>query len=368
MRILVALSGGIDSSTVAHLLKQEGHDLVGVRFTLWSDPLAPAFAQVLPSKCCNAQTAMRAKATAETLGIPYHIVDLEQEFHDSVVQPFLNGYAEGRTPNPCIGCNRSIKFGKLLELADELGCERIATGHYARVAREELSDGTQRHLLLEAVDATKDQSYYLYGLTQQQLARALFPLGAMRKQDVFVLAQSFGVPYDDVSYQESMDLCFFPEKTPEAFLKRHLTNAIRPGSIVRRDGTVVGMHDGLPLYTVGQRRGLGIGGLKIPLEVVEKRTATNELVVEPKESERTSSVALSDVRWVSWKPEEGETTPFECRVRSLSPRLRGTLRLERGSAIFSFEQPIAPIAPGQSLVLYRGEEIVGGGVMEVVSW
>ncbi len=364
MKILVALSGGIDSSTVAHLLKQEGHELVGVRFTLWSDPLAPALAQVLPSKCCNAQTAMRAKATADALDVPYKIVDLEQEFFENVVDPFLKGYAEGRTPNPCIGCNRTIKFGKLLELADELGCERIATGHYARVAKEELSDGTSRHLLLEAVDATKDQSYYLYGLTQAQLSRVLFPLGGMRKQDVFALAQSFGVPYDDVSYTESMDLCFFPEKTPDAFLKRHLESAMRPGNIVRRDGTVVGTHNGMPLYTVGQRRGLGIGGLKIPLEIVEKRPASNEIVVEPKESERIAAIELSDVRFVSWKPEEGEETPFECRVRSLSARIRGSLRVTGSTGRFSFETPVSPLAPGQSLVLYRGEEIVGGGVME----
>lgn len=364
MKILVALSGGIDSSTVAHLLKKEGHELVGVRFTLWSDPLAPAMAQVLPSKCCNAQTAMRAKATADALGIPYHIVDLEKEFYEHVVDPFLKGFAEGRTPNPCIGCNRSIKFGKLLELADELGCERIATGHYARVAKEELSDGTSRNLLLEAVDAGKDQSYYMYGLTQEQLSRVIFPLGAMRKQDVFALAQSFGVPYDDVSYQESMDLCFFPEKTPEQFLKRHLEGAMKPGNIVRRDGTVMGTHQGLPLYTVGQRRGLGVGGLSIPLEVVEKRTATNELIVADKEQERVAAIELSDVRWVSWAPAQGEETPFECRVRSLSQRLRGTVTVNGNTARFSFETPISPLAPGQSLVLYRGEEVVGGGVME----
>jgi tRNA-specific 2-thiouridylase len=364
VKILVALSGGIDSSTVAHLLQKEGHELVGVRFTLWSDPLAPALAQILPSKCCNAQTAMRAKATSDALGIPYRIVDLEREFFANVVDPFLEGYAGGRTPNPCIGCNRAIKFGKLLELADELGCERIATGHYARVATETLPDGTSRHLLLEAVDRTKDQSYYLYGLTQAQLARVMFPLGGMRKQDVFALARSFGVPYDDASYTESMDLCFFPEKTPEEFLKRHLANAMTPGAIVRRDGTVVGTHEGLPLYTVGQRRGLGVGGLKIPLEVVEKRPGTNELVVADKETELVSAIGLSDVRWVSWKPGEGEATAFECRVRSLSPRLRGTLRASGPEGVFSFETPIAPLAPGQSLVLYRGEEIVGGGVME----
>lgn len=364
MRILVALSGGIDSSTMAHLLAREGHELVGVRFTLWSDPLAPPMATILPNKCCNTQTAARAKATAEALGIPYSVVDLEREFYENVVNPFLKGYAEGRTPNPCIGCNRAIKFGKLIDIADSLGCDKIATGHYARVAKEELPDGSSRSLLLEAVDSSKDQSYYLYGLDQQQLSRVIFPLGSMQKSDVFALATGFGVPYDDVSYRESMDLCFFPEKSPEEFLKRHLARAISPGSIVRRDGTVVGSHDGLPLYTVGQRRGLGIGGLKIPLEVVEKRPETNELVVEPKQTERIASIALSDVRWVSWKPKEGEETPFDCRVRSLSPRLHGTVNARGTSAVFTFSEPVSPLAPGQSLVFYRGEEVVGGGVME----
>ncbi len=232
------------------------------------------------------------------------------------------------------------------------------------MAREELADGTGRHLLLEAIDSSKDQSYYLYGLDQRQLSRVLFPLGGMRKSDVFALAQSFGVPYDDTSYRESMDLCFFPEKSPEEFLKRHLTEAITPGNIVRRDGRVVGAHEGLPLYTVGQRRGLGIGGLKIPLEVVEKRVESNEIVVEPKETERVSAIELSDLRWVSWKPADGATEQFECRVRSLSERLTGSVRIDGNLARFTFDTPISPLAPGQSLVLYRGEEVVGGGVME----
>jgi tRNA-uridine 2-sulfurtransferase len=363
MRILVALSGGIDSSVVAHLLHEQGHELVGVRFTLWGDPLAPAMAQVLPSKCCNAQTASRAKQVAKTLGIPYHIVDLEKEFKENVVDKFLEGYAKGLTPNPCINCNRTIKFGKLLELMKEFGCERLATGHYARIAKEQLADGTEKHLLLEAVDNKKDQSYYLYGLSQEQLAQTLFPLGGMMKRDVYALAKRYGVPHDEY-YKESQDLCFFPEKTPQEFLKRHLKDVLEPGKIVRRDGVVVGSHNGLPLYTIGQKRGLGVGGLKVRLEVVAKDSASNSLIVSASGHEKIDAVELTDVRWVSWQPSKEEPMTFEFRLRSLTPRRRGTLTYEQGKVIFRFEQPESPISPGQSLVLYKGEEVVGGGVMQ----
>lgn len=362
MRILVALSGGIDSSVVAHLLREQGHDLVGVRFTLWSDPLAPAIAQILPSKCCNAQTAMRAAAVAKKLAIPYHIVDLEADFKREVVDPFLEGYRAGRTPNPCIRCNRTIKFGKLFDVMKELGCERMATGHYARTARETTPDGSERTLLLEATAAAKDQSYYLYGLSQEQLRHALFPLGAMRKEEVFALAKHYGVPHDE-HYRESMDLCFFPEKTPQAFLRRHLKDALQPGKIVRRDGTVVGTHKGLPLYTIGQRHGLGIGGLKIPLEVVAKDAAANTLVVADRGTESVTEILVEDLRWVSWQPGPSDEAPFECRTRSLTVRQKGRLKQEGGHGLFRFDMPQPPPAPGQALVLYRGEEVVGGGTI-----
>lgn len=360
VKILVALSGGIDSAVVAHMLKEQGHDLVAVRFTLWSDPLAPALAQVLPSKCCNAQTASRAAAVAKELGIPYHVIDLEEDFKREVVDPYLEAHRRGETPNPCIRCNRTMKFGRLLDIMREYGCERIATGHYARVARERLPDGSERLLLLQATDAAKDQSYYLYGLTQEQLAVAVFPLGSMRKEEVFTLAAHYGVPHDEY-YRESQDLCFFPERTPREFLRRHLAADLRPGAIVRRDGTVVGQHVGLPLYTVGQRRGLGIGGLKIPLEVVAKDPAANRLVVADRDSETVTEIALDELHWISWQPAEDADIPFSARLRSLSAPVSGRLRRRGSVGSFRFDAPQGPQATGQHLVLYRGDEVIGGG-------
>lgn len=356
------MSGGIDSSVVAHLLKEQGHEVIGVRFNLWVDPLAPILAQLLPTKCCTTQNISRASTVAKKLEIPLHIVNLENEFKEKVVDPFLESHKRGLTPNPCIGCNRTIKFGKLLTIARELGCEKLATGHYARTATERLSDGSERYLLLEAADKRKDQSYYLYGLTQEQLRSVHFPLGTMTKPEVYALATHFSIPYSD-AYRESQDLCFFPEKTPAEFLKRHLRDSISPGAIVRRDGTVVGTHEGLPLYTLGQRRGLGVGGLKVPLEVVEKDVSGNRLIVADRGSEERTKARLSDLRFVSWKPTEDIPLPFECRTRSLSTRKPGQLIVREDTAVFRFDVPQSPVAAGQSLVLYRGEEVVGGGVM-----
>lgn len=362
MKILVALSGGIDSSVVAHMLAEQGHELVGVRFTLWNDPLAPSIAQILPTKCCNAQTAMRAKNVANTLEIPYHIVDLEKEFKEEVVDPFLEGYRNGLTPNPCIRCNRTIKFGKLLNFAKEYGCEKMATGHYARIAEEQTANGHTRMILLEATDAAKDQSYYLYGLTQEQLRNTAFPLGNLQKSEVYALAKHYNIPHDE-EYRESQDLCFFPEKHPEEFLKRYLADNLQHGNIVRRDGTIVGTHRGIPLYTIGQRRGLGIGGLKIPLEVVEKRPEDNTLIVAERGSELVKDIELSDIRFVSWQPKKNQEIPFDCRIRSLSQRMKGMLRYSGDTGVFTLDSTHSRVAPGQSLVFYRGEEVVGGGVI-----
>jgi tRNA-specific 2-thiouridylase len=362
MKILVAMSGGIDSSVVAHKLKEEGHEIIGVRFTLWTDPLAPPLAQILPSKCCNAQTVTRANQVAKDLDIPLQILDLEKEFKRDVVDPFLKGYREGNTPNPCIGCNRSVKFGRLLELAEELGCDKLATGHYARIAEEKKSDGSTRYLLLEAQDRTKDQSYYLYGLNQDQLSNVLFPLGMLHKSEVFELAKKYAVPYNDVSYRESQDLCFFPEKEPEQFLKRYIKDS-QPGDIKLEDGTVVGTHKGIPFYTIGQRKGLGIGGLKIPLHVVKKECESNTIYVAPDGEDLKKDLCASDLRWISWVPPKNEPQYFEARIHSLGARREGTMEHDGKSLYFRFNKGLRGIASGQSIVLYKGEEIVGGGVI-----
>ncbi|MBI3335944.1 tRNA 2-thiouridine(34) synthase MnmA [Candidatus Peregrinibacteria bacterium] len=375
MRILIAMSGGIDSSVVAHLLKEQGHDIIGVRFTLWTDPLAPPLAEILPSKCCNAQNISRADRVAKRLGIPLHILDLEEEFKREVVDPFLNGHRKGVNPNPCIGCNRTIKFGRLLEFADELGCEKLATGHYAQILPSPSGGGLEPVLsltkerggkkfhLLEALDTSKDQSYFLYGLTQKQLSRVLFPLGNLLKSEVYALADYFGIPYEHASYRESQDLCFFPEKTPRAFLKRHLSNALKPGPIVcKSDGKKIGTHQGVLLYAIGQRR-LGVGGQRIPLEVVQKNYSSNKLIVDIKGKTQIKELKINSIRWVGSPLPSKLCHPLKARTHSMGQKYEGKLEYRNDKGIFTFASLIPPQSPGQHLVLYRGEEIVGGGVI-----
>ena len=357
MKILVAMSGGVDSSVVAHLLKAEGHEVIGVQFHLWTDPLAPALAEILPSKCCNAQTVARAKKVAADLGIELQRLDLSEEFKKEVVDPFLEGYRKGLTPNPCIGCNRTIKFGRLLRLAEELGCEKLATGHYARIAFEE---SAKKYLLLEAIDETKDQSYYLYGLSQKQLSRILFPLGSMEKKDVFSLAKQFSVPLPK-QYQESQDLCFFPEKEPHDFLDRYIEP--NPGDIIDTSGKKRGSHQGIHHFTEGQRKGLRIGGLKIPLHVVRKDIGRNALIVGSREESLKNHLSAESLRWISWVPPEAQEHPFEARIHSLGRREKGVVTHDGKTMRFRFERPLLGISAGQSIVLYEGERVVGGGVI-----
>ncbi|HCI04157.1 MAG: tRNA 2-thiouridine(34) synthase MnmA [Candidatus Peribacteraceae bacterium] len=352
MRILLAISGGIDSSVIAYILKGKGHDLVGVRFNLWTDPLAPAEAQLLSNKCCDAQSAARAKHVSEELDFPLHNIDLSETFKREVVDYYLEGCKSGTTPNPCVKCNKCVRFEALLELLKDFDCEKLATGHYAQIKKKK-----DRFALLEGKDKSKDQSYFLYKLTQEHLSKLIFPLGNLTKNRVYKLAKKYHIPLDKETYRESQNLCFFPEKTPLEFLKRHLKKDLKQGDIVTKDGKKVGEHKGLPLYTIGQRR-IGVGGLEVPLEVIEKDTKNNRLIVAEASTEKVSTICVQDLNWISGIP-QAKGLKCKCRTRSLSPLKKGTYSSNK----FIFSNPQPPQAPGQSLVLYKGNEVLGGGIM-----
>ncbi|ALM09750.1 MAG TPA: tRNA 2-thiouridine(34) synthase MnmA [Candidatus Peribacter riflensis] len=363
MRILVAMSGGVDSSVVACLLKEQGHDVIGVNLELWHDPLAPADAQILSSKCCTTQTRSRMRTVAKNLGIPLHILSLEEQFKSVVVDPFLAACRRGLTPNPCVLCNRTFKFAHMLILAKSLHCDAVATGHYARVTRRKLKDGKIVSALIEAKDKMKDQSYFLHRLTQKELKHAVFPLGNLQKTEVFALAKRFGIPFDRTTYRESQDLCFFPEKSPAAFLRRHIRDA-KGGPITLLSGTVVGQHEGLPFYTIGQRRGLNVGGQKAPVYVVQKEQKNCSIVVAPLGAELQSSIEISSLTFTLEPLSKGRRHQLTARIRAKARKVHGVFIHNGQRGLFHFDRPVSAVTPGQSLVLYRGQEVLGGGIIQ----
>lgn len=351
MKIVVAMSGGVDSSVVAHLLKEEGHEVVGIMMKLWSDPLAPITRDVLPKKCCSIEHIQRARNVCNGLNIPFYVVNLEDEFKTKVVDFYLAEHTKANTPNPCVECNRTIKFGALMEKVAELGFDALATGHYANLHKE-----ADLVTLSQATDNKKDQSYYLYTLPQSTLQKVMFPLGDMQKTAVYVLAKKFKIEIPK-EYAESEDLCFYPENSPNPFLSRYLPT-ITEGPIINEQNQQVGTHKGLPYYTYGQRRGLGIGGLKVPLHVVRKEPATNTLYVAENGKDMSPTFTISQLHW-----QQQPTKHMLVRVSSLGTFYHCTVELQDSFAKCTLEKPVRGLAPGQSAVFYNSGVVVGGGII-----
>ncbi len=353
-RIVVAMSGGVDSSAVAALLKRRGYQVIGIGLKL-SEPPLPS--QGIPT-CCGIAGMNDARRVASQIGIPFYVLDYEEIFETAVIDKFCRSYLNGLTPNPCVECNRAVKFGRLLELADVLGADHVATGHYARVCRD---PRTGRYLLKKGTDAEKDQSYFLYALSQDQLSRALFPLGAMTKDDTRRLARSFGLCVHDKP--ASQDVCFLGRTDYRRYLVERFPESLSPGRIVNARGQVLGRHQGIAFYTVGQRRGLGVATGQ-PLYVVSVERATGTVVVGNRRTLQCSHVSVRHVNWIRFD-EPPDAFQVGVKTRYRQPEAPATITPGRnGGAIASYLTPRPAAARGQSAVFYDGDVVVGGGIID----
>jgi tRNA-specific 2-thiouridylase len=364
MKIAVAMSGGVDSSAAAAILKEQGHDLVGFTMQLWNQRRGISVdenGEPLPSRCCSLDDVYDARRVAEELGFPFYVLNLEKEFERDVVQPFIDSYLNGETPIPCVACNSRLKFASLDRLASSLGCEKVATGHYAQV---EFNEATNRYRLLRGRDPQKDQSYFLWELTQDQLSRALFPLGEMSKPDARDAARRNDLAVAEK--KESQEICFVPDGDYAGFIDRYLEAAGArdllpgPGEIVTSNGGVVGSHAGLHHYTIGQRRGIGIADAQ-PLYVIGIESPKNRIVVGYQDELMSDEFTAAGVNWIALD-NPAEPVRAEVRVRYRHTAAPATITpLADNRVRVKFEEPQRAITPGQATVFYRGDEVVGGG-------
>ena len=351
------MSGGVDSAVAAALLLEEGCEVAGITFQLWDEegtgPSAGPPAAPSPSR----EAAAESRRIAEILGISHRVIDLRQPFAREVIAYFAGEYSRGRTPNPCVICNRRIKFDALLQTMRELECSHMATGHYARV---EYGRRQNRYLLKKGLDPGKDQSYMLYNLTQEQLSRSIFPLGGMLKKEVRARARDLGLPA--AGGKESQEICFIPGDDYRAFLRRRGA-AASPGPIIDRSGRLLGRHGGIPFYTVGQRRGLGIAAPR-PLYVLEIRPGDNSIVVGERRELFSSGAELSGLNLIALASLDRELeVSVKIRYRAPAvPALLAPLPQERCARLL-FREPQAAVAPGQAAVFYRGDLVLGGGTI-----
>jgi tRNA-uridine 2-sulfurtransferase len=355
---MVAMSGGVDSSVAAALLLKEGYDVIGVTLRLWVDRLAEKRAGEEAKGCCSYDAVADARNVAASLGIPHYVFDMKEEFFQKVVCNFTEEYLRGRTPNPCIECNRSIKFSALRRKADGLGIGLLATGHYVRIDYNGNSGG---YRLLKGVDSRKDQSYMLYILGQKDLASTLFPLGDKSKQQVRDLAAALGLKV--AAKAESQEICFIPDNDYRSFMERTCPETTRPGDIVSAGGRTLGRHQGIAFYTVGQRKGLGLTTPE-PYYVVEIDPGRNRIIVGTKEETSGSGLIAGSLNYISGAPPE-KPSAVEVKIRYKAPAVPALLYPPRGDfARVIFDEEQKAVTPGQSAVFYCGEEVLGGGIIE----
>jgi len=361
--IAVAMSGGVDSSTVAAMLRSEGHEVIGLTMQLWNQRRlagSHGMPEAVHGRCCSLDDVYDARRVAETLGVPYYVVNQENRFEHDVVRPFVEEYLSGRTPIPCSLCNNHLKFDQLLITARQIGADLLATGHYARVEED---PGTGRWWLKRPVDRAKDQTYFLFGLTQEQLSRTLFPLGGMTKPQVRELAKQHKLALAEKP--DSQEICFVPNGDYKAFIDAYLEEQGEAlpdtsGELVTSDGEVIGEHSGIHNFTVGQRKGLGVA-TGSPLYVIQIRGDKREVVVGSGEELMTKSLAAKRLNWISI-PELTDPIRVTAKIRHRHEPAAATVEPAGDDrALVTFEQPQRAVTPGQAVVFYQDDVCVGGG-------
>ncbi len=351
--VVVAMSGGVDSSVSAALLVEQGYNVIGLMLRLWSEP---GQATGRDNRCCTRDQMLDAHFVARRLGVPFQVIDARETFKREIVDLFVEGYSRGITPNPCLACNRHIRFTLLLNEALARGGTHLATGHYARITRNESGE----YELRKGADLAKDQSYVLSVLTQEQLSKAMFPVGGYTKPEVRQIAARFGLPV--ATKNDSQDLCFVADGNYRRFLRSHASPAFKPGPIATTDGVIIGEHTGLADYTIGQRKGLGISSGS-PLYVVDKDVQTNTLIVGDRDRLGRREFIAENLNWISGTPPNG---PFQAQVkiRYKATALPALVVPSGGaSAGVCLDSPVSDITPGQGAVFYDGDRVVGGGII-----
>ena len=366
MRVVVAMSGGVDSSVAAALLADAGHDVVGLSMQLYDQRHTPdvsagasAGAEEFGS-CCSLNDLYDARRVAAAVGFPHYILNLEESFQRTVVRNFVDEYSSGRTPIPCVHCNADLKFTTLVERASAFGAAAVATGHYARVTFDE---DVRRFRLWRGVDRTKDQSYFLFSLTQDQLAHALFPVGDLTKTEVRAYAERRGLLVADKP--DSHEICFVPDGDTGGFVARHANELKDDGEIVDESGRVLGRHRGLHRVTVGQRKGLGLA-TGMPMYVLRLEPAASRVVVGPREALGGVALTASQVNWIAGAPPE-RPLRISARIRHRHADAPATVIADGSTASVTFDEPQLAITPGQAVVFYDGEQVMGGGWIETAS-